>query len=584
MKKMALLLVISVVSILVTLPVGAQVKDFQPVTQAMLLQPDPADWLMLSRTYDYQRFSPLNQIRRDNVGRLRMVWARGMGRGRHENTPLVHRGVMYVANPGAVIQALDATNGDLIWEYRRKMPADLTDVEDSSGKTRSLGIYEDLIFYPAPDGHLVALDARTGRLRWETKVHDYATTQHGSAPLIVDGKVLTGRASSEERCFIAAHDALTGKELWRTYTAPAPGEPGGDTWGNVPVAKRTTSPWGNPGSFDPVRKMVYWGIANPTPNTRLARHGDPDAVSRSAPANLYSNSTVALDPSSGQIAWYYQHSPGDDWDLDHVQERVLVKSVVDPDAGAVKWISSSVPRGQVRDILLTVGEAGGLWALDRESGRFLWATPFPYDVPEFHLSKIDLESGKTFINWEAVAKKDGERHIVCFHDTKGYWPMAYHPGKNALYIPYNDYCLDQTANLQERSGTGPRVTIPRPGADPQALAGIAKVDVTTGRIQRFYNQKAPTQGAVLATAGDLVFWGDINRRFRAFDADTGKILWETIVGDNVLNGTITYAVDGKQYVAVVTGEAGRTRQLLYHNREIRIPVAHNAIYVFALPE
>ncbi len=551
----------------------------------MLLEPDPADWLMLSRTYDYQRFSPLDQINRDNVRHLRLVWARGMeGPGRHENIPIVHQGVMYVANPPAVIQALDATNGDLVWEYRRRLPGDLNAIVDSLGKTRSLGIYEDLIFYPAPDGYLVALDARTGQVRWETKVHDYRTTRHGSAPVVVDGKVLTGRASSQERSFIAAHDARTGKELWRTYTAPAPGEPGGDTWGNVPVEKRTTSPWGNPGSFDPVRNLVYWGIANPTPNSRLKRHGNPDAVPRFAPANLYSNSTVALNPDTGKIVWYYQHLPGDDWDLDHVQERVLVKTIVNPDPKAVKWISASIPRGEVREIILTVGEAGGLWALDRESGRFLWATPFPYDVPEFHLSHIDVETGRTFINWDRVAKKDGERHIVCFHDTKGYWPMAYHPGKNALYIPYNDYCLDQTTNLKERSGTGPRLTTPRPGADPQALGGIAKVNVSTGQIQRFYNQKVPTQGAVVVTAGDVVFWGDLNRRFRAFDADTGKILWETIVGDNILNSTITYAVDGKQYVAVLTGEAGRTRQLLRYNPEVRILASHNAIYVFALPE
>ncbi len=576
-----LLLAVSVVFGLMTGSVWGQVRNFSSVTDEMLLNPDPADWLMPSRTYDWQRFSPLDQIHRGNVQQLRLAWVRGMGPGIQETTPLVHNGVMYVVNPGALVQALDATTGDLIWEYRRELPEG-----GAAARSRNLAIYDDVIFYAAPDGYLVGLDARTGQLRWETKVEDPKTgTRHTSGPIVAGGKVLTGRACSRERCFIAAHEARTGRELWRTYTSPTRDEPGGDTWGDLAVQSRVASPWGNPGSYDPARGLVYWGIANPTPYTRITRHqGNAEAVPKSTPSELYSNSTVALDLNTGKIVWHYQHSPGDDWDLDHVQERMLVKSAVDPDPNAVKWISPSISRGQERDIIVTVSEAGGLWTLDRETGRFLWATPFPYDVPEFHISRIDVATGQTFINWDLVAQQDRDRHIVCFHNTKGYWPMAYHPGRNALYIPYNDYCLDQTANINAPDGTGPRVTRPRPGADPQALGGIAKVNIATGQLQRFHTQRVPGMGATLATAGDLVFWGDLNRRFYAFDADTGKILWETVLGGSIQTSTISYAVNGRQYVAVLTGEGSITGGILQYLPEIKPPRAHNAIYVFALPE
>ena len=570
--------------------VGGQVKNFTPVTREMLLNPSPEDWLMYSRTYDAQRFSPLDQINRRNVGQLRMAWARGMGSGVHANIPLAYRGVLYVVNPGAVIQALDATNGDLIWEYRRKLPDDLTNYVGGVGRSRTLAMFEDLIFYAAPDGYLLGLDARTGQVRWETKVHDYKTTaQQTPGPTVVDGKVMSGRGCSlagRVSCTIAAHDARTGKEVWKFYTTPAPGEPGGDSWGTVPVESRMASAWGLPGSYDPVRKLVYWGIGNPSPHTRMKRHGgDPDGTARSAPADLYSNSTVALDPDTGKLAWYYQHLPGDDWDADHVQERILFRTVLNPDPQAVKWINPRIPRGQQRDMIVTVGEAGGIWVLDRDKGQFLWATPFPYDVPEFHISRIDVETGKTYINWDKVLKKDGDRQLVCYQDTKSYWPIAYHPGKNSLYIPYHDQCTDTTANMKNPQGDGPRNGVLRPGSDPNAFSVIAKVNLTTGQVQRIHSQRAPGNGAVLATAGDLIFWGDMNRRFRAFDADTGKILWETILGGMIQMSTITYSVNGKQYVAVLTGDGGPGGlQPLSLVPEIKPPRGHNAIYVFALPE
>jgi alcohol dehydrogenase (cytochrome c) len=566
--------------------VAQQSKDFKPVTDEMLLNPNPEDWLMPSRTYDWQRFSPLNQINKQNVNHLQMAWTRGIATGVSENIPLVYSGVMYIVTPGAVVQALDATNGDLLWEYRRKLPDDIKKYFGDVLRTRNLAIYQDMLFYATPDGYLVALDARTGAVRWETQTHDYKIrSQHTSGPIVVNGKVITPRScpnpeTTRAGCFITAHDARTGKELWRFYSTPAPGEPGGDTWGDVPLEHRMASFWGLPGSFDPVRKQIYWGVANPAPYTRLKRHGDPASIPQSAPADLYSNSTLALDPDTGKLVWYYQHLPGDDWDSDFAHERILFRTAINPDPASLKWINPKIPRGQQRDVLVTMGEPGGIWALDRDKGEFLWATPFPFDSPDYILSKIDVETGKTYINWDHVFKEDGEKYTICFSNTKSYWPMAYSPARNSLFVPYTDICNNMTANSQSAQGTSGQVT-PRPGSDPNNLAGLSSIDMATGKVLWNHKQYAPSQGAVLATAGDLVFYGDMDRRFRAFDAGTGKILWESVLGSSIETSTITYAVRGKQYVAVLTGEGLVT---LYNQfPKIKVPRQYNAVYVFALP-
>ena len=539
-------------------PIPAQTADFKPVTREMLANPNAADWLMLNRTYDEQRFSPLNQVNRENVRELQIAWARGMAAGTNETIPIVYEGVMYVVSPGAGVLALDATNGDLIWEYSRDYPKEMTDFigAPTAAREKGLAIYEDVIFFEAPDGYLVALDVRTGKPRWESKVQDYKElTQSTSAPIVVEGKVITGRTcETRAGCFIAAHDARTGKEVWKFYNTPAPGEPGGDSWGNVPLERRVASSWGLPGSYDPTRRTLYWAVANPKPYTRLKRHGSADGTARASPADLYSNSTLALDIETGKLVWYYQHLPGDDWDLDHIHERTLVRTKLEPDPAMVKWINPEIPRGEDRDIVVSVGEAGGIWALDRATGQFLWATPFPLDVPQFHISHIDVDTGRTHINWNSVMKQDKDRILVCFHNTRGYWSTAYHPGKNALYIPYHDACLDMTANNANPQGWGPRRATMRPGSDPNTFSAIAKVNLSTGRIERIHAQGAPGNGSALVTAGDLLFWGDLNRRFRAFDADSGKILWEAVLGGAIQMSTITYAVNARQYVAVMTGD------------------------------
>jgi len=602
MKK-TLFFVTSIALAAISTAVVAQVRNFAPVTQAMLLNPSPDDWLMYSRTYDAQRYSPLNQINKQNVGRITQAWTKPLAAGPIEIIPIVHGGVMYVAVPVQVdgmtrtaVQALDATNGNLIWEYMRPT--------GGASRSKTLGIFEDLIIFAAPDNFVVALDAGTGKVRWETM----STGGLTSGTIVFGDKVLSGRTCNGARanCYIAAHDARTGKEVWRFYTAAGSDDPTGDaSWGGAPEATRTASTWGLGGSFDPVRKMIYWGVANPTPNTRAARHGgNIEAIPKTAPADLYSNSTLALNMDTGKLSWYYQHLPGDDWDQDYTNERILLRTKVSPDAKFLKWINPDIPRGQERDIVVNVGEGGGIFALDRTTGQFLWANPFPYDDPNFLISNIDGRTGKTTINWDVVLKQPGERHVICAYNTKSYWPMSYHPGKNSLYIPYVDDCLDMTravpapagAEASSAAGRGRgvrgadgsqperRTGVRRPGSDPEKYGGIAKVNVATGEIQRFYEGSVPGNGATLATAGDLVFWGDLNQKFRAFDADNGKILWETTLGGPIQNSTITYRVNGKQYVAVVTGLGALTANIFPRAGVNGInPQRNNAIHVFALP-
>ena len=562
----------------------SQVPQFIPVTESVLTNPDPADWLMINRTFDQHRFSPLNQINKSNVGQLRMAWTRGLPAGTQETTPTVYRGIIYMYVPGASVQAIDGTNGDLIWEYQRDYPKS---VNPQAARNKNLGIYEDMIYFAAPDGVLVALDAKTGAVRWETKVDNGGQTAGGM--LVADGKVITSRTcemAKRENCFIAAHDAKTGKEVWKFYSTAAPGEPGGDTWADMPVEQRAAGPWGLPGSYDPKRKLIYWGIANPNPYTRLTRHGRHDAVSFTAPANLYSNSTVALDINTGKLAWYYQELPGDDWDADHNQERILVRARVNPDPRHVKWIASAVPRNQERDLVVTVGEGGGMFVLDQESGKFLWANPFPYDDPNINMNHIDLESGRTRVNPDKLFKKDGDKILGCYHNTRGLWSIAYNPKNNSLYVPFQDQCLTMTANLTAKAGWGPRNGVMRPGIDPKKFMNLAKIDLSTGEMRVLYSQPQPGNGSALITAGDLVFWGDLNRRFRAFDADTGKVLWESVVGGMVMTSTITYSVNGKQYVLINTGEGQSVTAGPLNLTKAAMPKAirgHNSVVAFALP-
>lgn len=564
----------------------ARALESRPVTEAMLEHPDPADWLMYSRTYDAQRFSPLDQINRGNVGRLARAWSVPLPAGTLETIPIVHAGIMYVVTPGgrgqsSGVWALDAATGGVLWKYEPE--------GNLPSRVKTLAIYADLVYFTAeaPAGKprpILALDAATGKVRWRALASPESQT---SGALVVDGKVLSGRTCNTVRtnCYIQANNALTGKLLWRFYTTPGEGDPGDASWGGAPAPGRRASTWGLPGTYDPVRHLIFWGISNPMPNTRAERHGgNAAAVPPTAPADLYSNSTVALKPDTGKLVWYYQHLPGDDWDMDFNHEKTLIRTAVDPDPRYVKWINPTVAKAKPRDVVVTVAEAGGIWVNDRDTGKFLWATEFPYETPHYVLSGIDVKTGITHINWKLVLDKPGKESLICFWNTRSFWPTAYNPRLNSLYVPYSDICLDM--KRPDANGRGAkRHGALRPGEDSSKFAGLAKIDMSTGKIDRIYQGRAGGQGAVLATAGGLVFWGDIEQVLRAFDAETGKILWQSKpLGATVMNSTITYAVDGRQYVAVVNGESLTGAHYLSKAAGIDLPKhTGNSINVFALP-
>ena len=567
-------------------------EDYVPVTDAMLRDPDPGDWLMIHRTYDHHAYSPLDEINRSNVGELKLAWMRAMDEGPQQLRPLVYDGVMYIAHPGSDhLQALDATTGDLIWDYTREAPADLREYAQLGNRTRSLAIYGDNIVHLTADAHLAAIDARTGVLNWESRLADYRDgITHTSGAMIIDGRVMSGRtcmpAGESARCFIAAHDAATGEENWRFYTAAGADDPGGETWGSVPPARRVhVSPWGVPGSYDPTLGLVYWGIAVPMPYTRLLRHGTWDVGDRT-PCELYTNSTVALSVATGALEWYYQHLPCDDWDQDFVQERTLIDTIVSPDPDAVRWINPSVARtAQQRKVVVTMGEPGGLFVNDRETGEFLWATPLPYDSTErFVIRDIDVETGQVQINMDLVAKAVGEQHIICGHNVKGWWSWSYSPQTELLYIPINRSCLNQTANDRTATGTGPRFTVPEPGLEEDGdLTELRAIDISTGREVWRYSQRAPNAGSALATGGNVVFHGDLNRRLRAFDAETGDVLWETILGSQITGFPVTYRAGGRQYLTVPVGGAA-IFQMRNYAPELEAPIGSNMLVTFTLPD
>ncbi len=392
------------------------VPERVPVTDAMLRDPDPDDWLIYRRTYDGWGHSPLDQIDRGNVGELQLAWVWSMGDGRNQPTPLVYDGVMYLANPGNVVQALDAASGTLLWEYRRPLPDALR-----GANSRNLAIYGDKLFLGARDAHVVALDSRTGELVWETRMADYNDGySNSSGPIVANGRVVNGINGCSrfmpDSCFITAHDADTGEELWRRLTIAAPGDPGGDTWGDLPLALRGGGDSWIPGSYDPELDLLYWPVAQAKPWVPASR-----GLTVHDPA-LYTNSTLALEPADGSIRWYRQHVPGEALDLDEGFEQVLVES-------------------EGRRALLTIGKHGILWKLDRESGAFLGHAE---TVFQNVFESIDPDTGVVTYRQDIADAGVGDWVSVCPSTAGGHnWhATAFSPETRLLIIPLSQSCLE----------------------------------------------------------------------------------------------------------------------------------------------
>ncbi len=554
----------------------------RPVTDAELENPSPDEWLMWRRTLDGWGYSPLDQVNRDNVADLQMVWSRALQPGRQQGTPLVRDGVLFMPNPRDIIQAIDAVTGDLIWEHRRDRPDDLGDymIGTLIDTNRNIAIHGELIIDTSMDDHIFALNAETGAEVWDTEILDYRVNpaNQTSGPIVAGGKVFSGRScdprGGPNACVITAHDAATGEELWRRRLIPAPGEPGDETWGDVPFEQRThVGSWMAP-SYDPELNLVYVGtsVTSPAPKYML---GGTDKK------HLYHNSTLALHGDTGEIVWYYQHL-NDHWDLDHPFERLLVDTAVRPDPSAVSWINPRIQPGEERRVVTGIpGKTGIVYTLDRETGEFLWATP---TIVQNVVAGIDGATGAVSENAELVFTSQGQTVLACPHASGGKdWEAgAYSPLTNTMYMPLRNVCSQMRAmaepdELDEARRLYAIAWRPQIAPGTDQVGSVQAISAETGQVVWNYQQRAATM-ALAATGGGLIFGGDVNGRFRAFDHESGEILWEVNLGSPVSGFPITYAVAGRQYVAVSTGY-GRFLEL---TPELR-PSAGNNLFVFALP-
>ena len=539
---------------------------------------------MWRRTLDSWGYSPLDQIDRDNVAELRMVWSRGLAPGLQQGTPLVYDGVMYMPNPRDVIQAIDADSGDLVWEYRRSLPDDVDDylIAVLADVNRNIAIYDNLIIDTSVDDYVFALDATSGRLTWETQILDYTKNpaNQTSGPIIANGKVISGRSCTPrggpDACVITAHNARTGEELWRTRTIPAPGEPGDQTWGDVPFEDRKHVGAWMPPSYDPTLNLVYIGTSVTSPAPKFLLGGTHNK-------HLYHNSTLALDGDTGEIVWYYQHL-NDHWDLDHPFERLLLDTAVSPNPATVSWINPRLQPGEVRRVVTGIpGKTGIVYTLDRETGEFLWATP---TVTQNVISDIDGATGAVSENPEVVFTSNGQTVLACptLVGGKDWEAGAYSPATGLMYFPLRNACARMMATTDSDNVAASLYALAvrteiAPGTDQ--VGTVQAVSAETGEIVWIHEQRAATTSLV-ATAGGLVFGGDLNGRFRALDAQTGDVLWEVNLGSPITGFPITYAVEGQQYVAVSTGNSRTVVYFAPLTPELR-PSMGNNLFVFALP-
>lgn len=548
--------------------ISQSIPDYNPVDEQRLLDPEPENWLMFRRTYDGWGYSPLTQINAENVSDLTPVWAfsTGITEG-HQSPPIVNDGVMFITTPGAQVYALDARTGEQLWRYRRQLPFDLMQLHPTN---RGVGLYEDKVLVATVDAFVVALNARTGEVEWETAVEDYRGGYYMTlAPLVAGGHVMVGVSGGEFgiRGFVMALDADTGEIAWKTYTIPEPGEFGNDTWpgdswrtGGAPV-------WVT-GSYDPELNLSFWGTGNPGPWIGDVRPGD----------NLYTNSVIALDVTTGELRGYHQYHWNGSWDWDEVSPPILMDLERD---------------GRVIKGLVHAGRNGYLWELERTADGINFVGARPY-VTQNVFTALDPATGRPEYDPERKPET-GKPAYFCpsLSGGKNWPPAAYSPQTGYLYIPANENLCSTLAGEEVIYREGQRFT----GADIQLhvaegadhIGELQAWDMATGEQVWTHEFELNNWGPVLATAGGLVFAGGTpDRYFRAFDASSGEVLWQQRTNSGITAVPATYSVDGVQYVAVQSGWGVDAQRMLGRidqnlGRTTAVPQG-GVLWVFALSD
>ena len=511
----------------------AKVTDV-PFSRILNANQEPQNWLTYSGSTMSQRHSLLTQISPANAKDLTLKWVfQSRSIEKHEVTPLVVDGVMYTVQGINDVFALDATTGRKIWSFAYKPDAAAHNC--CGQETRGLAVLGDKVFLAALDTNLIALNAKTGKEIWRTRVADpkenYTMTH---APLVVKDKVIAGVAGGEYgiRGFLGAWDANTGKELWRFYTVPGPGEPGNETW-KGDSWKHGGAPIWVTGSYDPETNLTYWGTGNAGPDWNGdARLGD----------NLYASSVLALDADTGKLKWHYQFSPHDEFDWDATQVPVL----------------ANIPyQGAQRKVMLWANRNGMFYVIDRTTGKFLLGKPF---------AKVNWANGFDEIGRPVRAPgilptKDGTLVYPGNQGATNWYNPSFSPHTGLFYIP----TWENGSSIYSKKDTPPEFTgvgnftgdFPKAGAkDEDEFSSIRAVDPSTGEKKWDHRlTAAKTEAGILTTASDVLFSGGRDGNFYALDARDGKLLWDTNLGPSISAGPMTYMVDGKQYVSIQAGSS-----------------------------
>ncbi|MCH2344300.1 MAG: PQQ-binding-like beta-propeller repeat protein [Pseudomonadales bacterium] len=541
---------------------NSRLDDLRPVSNEMLLNPPADDWLVWRRTHANLGHSPLDQINKGNVSDLRMAWNWALPPGANMMTPLVHDGVLFAYSAGDIVQAIDASSGDLLWSFQRELDSD-----KPLNSKKGVAIYQDKIIVPTSDIHLLALEARTGKLVWDHKIDTGDEQDHWmkAAPMVVNGKAiigLTGQLAIAGGNFIVAIDLETGAETWRFYTVARPNEPGGNSWNGMPVMERTGGSVWVPGSYDPELNLVYFGPA-PTYDTDALRV--PLAQPGITTDALYTNSTIALDADTGELVWHFQHVRNDQLDHDWAFERQIISLPVN---------------GQMRKAVVTGGKEAIFEALDAATGEYL----FSIDMDMQNVfSEIDPRNGDKTPYPDAIPEPG---QVLQGLSLDGICPKAlgarnmqstsYNPNTGILYIPLQDTCIERSTGQRWQK---------YPNSDEEGLWGLVKaVNLETREEVWTRRQVAPPASGHLTTDSGLLFRGTVDRWFQAIDQDSGEVLWQQRLDNSPSSYPITYRVDGKQYVAVATNSGSYHANGMERIAGITNPPSGASLWVFALPD